>query len=311
MRLSTQDKEQKMKEFFEEHKFRSETLKIIEQANTIIEEYQEDGFDLTLRQLYYQFVSRDLIPNTQKSYSRLGDIISNARLNGNIDWETIKDRTRNVHSNIHFNNPSNAIYNVSNWYSIDTRADQENYIECWVEKEALVGVVERACEELDIPFFACRGYVSQTAMYEAYKRFHRKHNKHNRIILLHLGDHDPSGIDMTRDITERLINTFGVYIEVKRIALNMEQIEEFQPPPNPAKLTDSRVGGYIKRFGRQSWELDALDPNTITNLIRQYANLFTDQAKRNKLISLQKEQQNLIKKCSENWDNIVDYLERI
>lgn len=297
-----------MKEFFEEHRFKAETIKIIKQANSIIEEYQEDGFDLTLRQLYYQFVSRDLIPNSQKSYSRLGDIISNARLNGDIDWNAIKDRTRRVNNGLHFNDPSNAIYNIASWYAIDTRADQENYIECWVEKEALVGVVERACQNLDIPFFACRGYVSQTAMYEAYKRFRKKGCKHQRLILLHLGDHDPSGIDMTRDITERLTELFGVYVEVKRIALNMEQIEELQPPPNPAKLTDSRVGGYIKRFGRQSWELDALDPNTITNLIELYAEKYTDKSKRNNLLAIQQEQKNLIVKCSENWESVIELL---
>ena len=200
-----------MKEFFEEHRFRPETIKIIQQANRIIREYQADGFDLTLRQLYYQFVARDLIPNNQKSYNRLGDIISNARLNGDIDWDAIKDRTRRINTGLHFNNPSNAIYNVSSWYQIDTRADQDNYIECWVEKEALVGVVKHACEKLDIPFFACRGYVSQTAMYEAYKRLERKSENHERTIILHLGDHDPSGIDMTRDISERLTQTRSLY----------------------------------------------------------------------------------------------------
>lgn len=83
-----------MKEKFENIKFKSSTLDVIQKANEIIEEYQADGFDLTLRQLYYQFVSRDLISNSQKSYNRLGDIISNARLNGDIDWGAIKDRTR-------------------------------------------------------------------------------------------------------------------------------------------------------------------------------------------------------------------------
>lgn len=300
-----------MKEFFEEHRFRPETIKIIQQANRIIREYQADGFDLTLRQLYYQFVARDLIPNNQKSYNRLGDIISNARLNGDIDWDAIKDRTRRINTGLHFNSPSNAIYNVSSWYQIDTRADQDNYIECWVEKEALVGVVKHACEKLDIPFFACRGYVSQTAMYEAYKRLERKSENHERTIILHLGDHDPSGIDMTRDISERLTQTFGVYTEIKRIALNMEQIEELQPPPNPAKLTDSRVGGYIKKYGRQSWELDALDPNAITSLIELYVNKYTDSEKRNALISLENEQRNIIKKCSRNFDKIVEYLDTI
>lgn len=297
-----------MKEKFENFNFKSATLDVINQANEIIEEYQADGFDLTLRQLYYQFVSRDLIPNSQKSYSRLGDIISNARLNGDIDWRAIKDRTRQLKENLHFENPAEAIENISEWYKIDTRADQETYIECWVEKEALVGVVERACRRLDIPFFACRGYVSQTAMYEASKRFQEIQDQYKNVIILHLGDHDPSGIDMTRDIAERLNITFGIPVEIRRIALNMPQIEKYNPPPNPAKLTDSRVGGYLKKYGSQSWELDALDPKTITALIEKETNKFTDIEKRNLLIERLNEQKQLLIKCSSNWQEITEYL---
>jgi hypothetical protein len=298
-----------MKEKFENIKFKSSTLDVIQKANEIIEEYQADGFDLTLRQLYYQFVSRDLIPNSQKSYNRLGDIISNARLNGDIDWGAIKDRTRQLKENLHFDNPSDAIENIAGWYKIDTRADQDTHIECWVEKEALVGVVERACRKLDIPFFACRGYVSQTAMYEAAKRFQDISDyDYKNIVILHLGDHDPSGIDMTRDIAERLNLTFGTPVEIKRIALNMAQIDEYNPPPNPAKLTDSRVGGYLKKYGQQSWELDALDPKTITTLIEKESNKYTDIAKRNRLISKLNQQKNLLIKCSENWEDITEYL---
>lgn len=80
-----------------------------------------------------------------------------------------------------------------------------------------------------------------------------------RRVILHLGDHDPSGIDMTRDISDRL-ELFGADVEVKRIALNWDQIDEFTPPPNPAKLSDSRAGAYIAEYGDESWELDALEP---------------------------------------------------
>ena len=300
-----------MKEKFENFNFKSATLDVINQANEIIEEYQADGFDLTLRQLYYQFVSRDLIPNSQKSYSRLGDIISNARLNGDIDWKAIKDRTRQLKENLHFENPAEAIENISEWYKIDTRADQETYIECWVEKEALVGVVERACRKLDIPYFACRGYVSQTAMYEASKRFQNIQNyEYKNVIILHLGDHDPSGIDMTRDIAERLNDVFNIPVEIRRIALNMQQIEKYNPPPNPAKLTDSRVGGYLKKYGSQSWELDALDPKTITLLIEREASKYTDVEKRNLLIQKLNKQKKLLIKCSLNWEEVTDFLNK-
>lgn len=89
-------------------------------------------------------------------------------------------------------------------------------------------------------------------------------------VILHLGDHDPSGIDMTRDIVARLeVFTDYAGIEVRRVALNMDQVEQYGPPPNPAKLTDSRVGQYIAVYGLDSWELDALEPQVIVDLIEQ------------------------------------------
>lgn len=298
-----------MKEKFENFKFKGETLKVIEQANSIIEEYQEQGYELTLRQLYYQFVARGLIANSQRSYSRLGDIISNARLNGDLDWAAIKDRTRELEGVGHDQDPASAIEWVADNYHIDLRKGQPIYIETWVEKEALAGVVGKACRQFDVNYFACRGYVSQTAMYEASKRFQRRQRYGaERCLIIHLGDHDPSGIDMTRDIEERLNNTFGVPTTIKRIALNMPQVEEFNPPPNPAKLTDSRVDGYIERFGDLSWELDALEPKIITSLIHHEIIANSDMDLFKDRMKLQEEQKELLVKCSLDWDNIAERL---
>lgn len=297
-----------MKEKFDDFNFKPETKRIIDSANKIIREYQMDGYSLTLRQLYYQFVARDIIENSQKSYNRLGDIISNARLNGDLDWAAIEDRTRSLEGNVHWDNPAEIIDYYSRVYKIDTRIDQPNYIEVWVEKEALAGVVERICRKLDINFFACRGYVSQTAMYEASKRFISNENLGKNNIILHLGDHDPSGIDMTRDIRERLNDCFGAYVKVKRIALNMEQIEEFAPPPNPAKLSDSRCDGYMKKFGKMSWELDALDPNTLNELISSQVASYTDFDKKKALELKQQEGRNLLSSCSMSWDEVQKML---
>ena len=296
-----------MKQKFADFNFKKGTLKIIQQANEIIEDYQEQGYDLTLRQLYYQFVARDLIPNSQKSYSRLGDIINNARLNGDIDWSAIKDRTRRLSGNPHDESPSSAIDYAAWSYAIDKREGQPIHLEVWVEKEALAGVVGRAASDLDIDFFSCRGYVSQTAMYEASRRFYKENAE--ECVILHLGDHDPSGIDMTRDITERLNGTFGVPTTIKRIALNKDQIDLYNPPPNPAKLTDSRVGGYIQKYGSLSWELDALEPRVITELITKHAEEYTDMDLYNRRKELEQRQKNEIEKFAQNYDSLVAYLQ--
>ena len=295
-----------MKKRFKDFNFRSTTLAVIRQANQIITEYQSDGYDLTLRQLYYQFVARDIIANKQSEYNKLGTAVNNGRLAGLIDWGAIKDRTRRMQENYHEINPEKAIKYTADCYAIDTRQDQDVYLEAWVEKEALAGVVERACREIDIPWFACRGYISQSAAYEAAMRCRRR--KQGRVVILHLGDHDPSGVDMTRDNQERF-NMFGVDVSIKRIALNMDQVEQYNPPPNPAKLTDSRCGGYIAKYGDKSWELDALDPKTLNALIVDTAEQYTDKDKQDAMVARQEIEKNLIERASERWDDIVYMLE--
>lgn len=290
-----------MKRAYCDKNFQSKTQKIIETANTIIDEYKADGYDLTLRQLYYQFVARDIIPNKQAEYNRLGTAINNGRLAGLIDWNSIVDRTRRHEANAHWDSPSDIINDSADQYAVDTRADQNDYLEVWVEKDALVGVIERACEPLDIGYLSCRGYVSQSAMWRAAMRFKRQEqNGKDCTVLLHLGDHDPSGIDMTRDIQDRLY-MFGSRVAVRRIALDMEQVEEYSPPPNPAKTTDSRYATYRDEYGDESWELDALDPRIITELITNQAADYTDNDKRKALLEKQEDERQEIRELADNW----------
>lgn len=248
-------------------RFNDEHLKLIEYANTIIEEYEAQGYDLTLRQLYYQFVSRDLIPNTLQEYKRLGGIINDARLGGLVSWEAIVDRTRNLKRNSHWDGPKDAIESIASQYQIDKWENQDTRVEVWVEKDALIGVIEKVCQETDCPYFACRGYTSQSEMWGAAQRLNRYKRAGQRPVIIHLGDHDPSGIDMTRDIEDRLTMFLNAPVEVNRIALNMNQVRKYNPPPNPAKTTDARSGKYIKEHGYESWELDALEPRILNALI--------------------------------------------
>lgn len=257
--------------------FRTATQRVIQQANDIIAEYQEQGYTLTLRQLYYQFVARDLLENTQQSYDRLGSIVNDARLAGFIDWEAIEDRTRNLETNAHWENPQEILESARDSYFIDMWVGQPTRVEVWIEKQALVGVIERVCEANDVPYFACRGYVSQSEQWRAYRRFLARWNVFNQdTLILHLGDHDPSGIDMTRDNRDRqdLFLTGGLsdehqdVVTVKRIALNKDQVRKYRPPPNPAKSTDSRHKEYVRKHGTSSWELDALEPKVLTELIQ-------------------------------------------
>lgn len=260
-------------------KFTKDHLKIIEAANHIINEFEAKGFSLTLRQIYYQFVARGWLPNRQTKYDRLGDIISEGRMAGLVSWMAIEDRNRNLMGHSTWDSPREAVKERAGEYKIDMWEDQPWRPEVWVEKAALEGVVGSMCDKLRVNFFACRGYNSQSEQWRAGQRFARYIQKGQRPIVFHLGDHDPSGIDMTRDNRDRLSTFAGMPIIVQRLALNMPQIEEYGPPPNPVKMTDSRVGSYREQFGDSSWELDALDPTVIHDLIKDAVKQVRDEAK--------------------------------
>ena len=307
---------------FKSKEFTGAAKEIVDLAIDIMDDYEAQGYKLSLRQLYYQLVARNAIVNDEKNYKRIGDIIGDARMAGLIDWDMIEDRGRECVVPPHWESPGQIVEACASAYAIDKWADQPVYCEVMVEKQALEGVLEPVCRRLDIPFTANKGYSSLTMLYHAGQKIRReflkrceaiavregsdcpfpvkflgdkrghqfggwmaKHGyleeympirlsqKANdagfpRIVVVYLGEHDPSGIDMARDIHDRL-NTFSdlTPIEVNRLALNMDQIEELQPPENPAKMTDSRAAKYVARFGDSSWELDAVSPEQLASIV--------------------------------------------
>lgn len=277
---------------------------LIQSANQIVEEYAEQGYSLTLRQLYYQFVARDLLPNKQKEYKRLGSVISDARLAGRLDWLSIEDRTRGVAALEHWDAPEEIIKDAVGWFQLDRWENQSWRVEVWVEKEALAGVFARVCNELDVPYLSCRGYTSQSEMWRASMRLSQYASQGQDTLILHFGDHDPSGIDMSRDIRDRL-KVFGCPTIVKRIALNMDQVEKYTPPPNPAKLSDTRSLKYIREYGKESWELDALEPSTLTQLVRDEIFLVLDEEQWVNDSKRQERARKELKIVAANWSGAV------
>jgi len=317
----------------------------IRRAEAVCQQYATDGYDLTLRQLYYQFVARAWIENSQKSYKRLGEIINRARLAGLLDWDYIVDRTRNLRGTSHWEAPGSGIDSAAYSYRLDKWADQPRRVEVWVEKEALAGVVQRVAAEHDVNWFSCRGYVSQSEQWAAARRMLGYLRGGQAVTVLHLGDHDPSGIDMTRDIRDRL-QTFitqdwltehsrwfddgtsegtikvseilehiryqtdgaGEPIEVRRIALNFDQVQQYTPPPNPAKLTDSRANGYIAQYGYESWELDALPPEVLAQLVRDHIATIRDNDAYELIEAQERRERELLQQAAGRWDDLVDFL---
>lgn len=295
------------KEKFRSVKFRPESLERIVRLRDIVEEYQQQGLRLTARQLYYQCVSRDIVPNTPAEYKKLTALLTDARYAGMIDWSAIEDRGREPSTPSEWDTPAELVESALRAYRLPRWKGQDTYVELWVEKQALAGVLAPIAREFHATLMVNKGYSSASAMKESADRIkaattidqellddilarmngthgldeddeerreakeYLHENIHDAIrtaVVLYLGDHDPSGEDMVRDIQARL-EEFGVFdLRVEKIGLTMTQVKQYNPPPNPAKITDPRAKDYIAKFGNSSWEVDALPPQVLTRLIR-------------------------------------------
>lgn len=313
----------------------ADKYKLCQNIISIIQDYLSKGYRLTLRQLYYQLVSKDLIPNHDKLYKKMSALLDDLRYSGLVDWNAIEDRGRIPYLPYSVNGVKDAIEDAALTYRIDRQQGQSQVVEVWTEKDAISGILKRITQKYHVRLVVNKGYSSSTAMHRAYLRFAEQINEGNKVTVLYFGDHDPSGLDMIRDIRER-INFFlskgdmlnsdlvdqhieeeyedhdkvdlmylnddsegeklqdlfngesqpafwkafdshkqSIYVkdtvpfEVIPIGLTMEQINEFNPPPNPAKISDPRAKWYIKQYGNTSWEVDAIEPEDMEEIVEQ------------------------------------------
>lgn len=271
---------------------------VVARIAQIVDYYQKLGYTLTLRQLHYQFVSRNWIVNHISAYKKLGKILDDCRYSGCIDWDAIEDRGRVPYLPYHANTVEKAMNDLIGQYRMDRQLNQFNHVELWTEKDALSEILSRSTTKYHVRLCVNKGYTSSSAIYDAYRRFVPVLANGKSVTVLYFGDHDPSGLDMVRDISERLnfMLSNGTYknecqgydFRILPIGLTMQQIKRYKLPPNPAKLTDKRSDKYIKKFGRECWEVDALNPEVLTEIVEHNIKDQIDAATFNAVMKVEK-----------------------
>jgi hypothetical protein len=265
---------------------RGNTQLLLEEILKVVTSYQSQGYTLTLRQLYYQLVVQNIFANLQKNYAKLSDLLGEARMTGLCDWDVIEDRIRVPRFPNEWADIEAAMETLIAVYRRQRWIDQDRYVEVWVEKDALSGVLEPITRDFHVHLLVNLGYSSISAMHDSALRFRDQERHDKECHLLYFGDHDPSGEDMVRDIIHRL-EEFRTNVDVQKIALTIDQVEEYKLPPNPAKTTDPRSRGYIETHGDQSWELDALPPATLNELLTNALEELLDRDKYDAQIELE------------------------
>lgn len=246
--------------------FRPEKLAMVRVIAQICDEYRTKGHVLTVRQIYYQLVAHHGLENRGRAYDQVQGAVNDGRLAGLIPWDAVEDRGRDLRGVRTYDDPADAVAQLRRQYKADLWANQPMRPEVWIEKQALEGVLQRICARLRVDFYATKGYDSQSQSWRAGRRFADRVRRGQRPVIIYLGDHDPSGLDMTRDVHERVSEFAGFRVPVERVALNRDQIEEYALPENPdnrPKPGDSRTAAYVAEHGDMGWELDALDPDVI------------------------------------------------
>lgn len=273
---------------------------IIRLAKDIAMEYMNQGLNLTLRQMYYQFVSRGHTGSGQDVYRKIGNTLTEARFDGRFPIKWLEDRGRNVEKgafspgNIDVSRADRACQQAvrefpeqyiwrGRWY------EQPNHVTVLFEKEALAGVFGPTCDELGVGYFACKGYPSVSSIHEwmLHASEALRHGGARRCTILYLGDHDPDGFGITESLRDGIgkLQALGGYgpanycdITVDRIALSMEQIQSFDPPPFDAKETSPRFNRYVEEQNTyDAWELDALEPTALRDLVREQVEALFDE----------------------------------
>ena len=251
---------------------------LLDKIINIVKEYKEQNITLTARQLYYQLVSKDIIPNAIEIYKRITKFLTDARYGGYLDWQMIEDRGRVPEKHAEWDDVASLIESAVQSYRLSRWGDQDEYIELYCEKQSLDSVFKPTADYWHIYYGCDKGYSSASTVYDLAKRIKDQIESGRICTVLYFGDHDSSGLDMIRDIRDRVtefltkgddalnpIDTDELF-SVQQVALNLEQVRQYHPPPNPTKITDPRAKGYIEKWGQNQWEVDALNPTILRDL---------------------------------------------
>lgn len=230
---------------------------ILEVAN----DYQR----MSVRQLFYQMVSRGYVEKTERAYNRVQEASVQMRLNGVLPYRKIVDGNRERRQYPTYDGMEEALANTAHAYRRNHWINQPYHVEVWCEKDALSGIIAPICNYYGVTYVACRGFPSLTIRYESAQEFIRQGKP---AIVFYFGDHDASGRAISSNLEEEL-RQHGANVRVVRMALEPDQIAAYRLPTRPNKKTDSRRRKFAEEFGDASVELDALPPDVLADMVQE------------------------------------------
>ncbi|MBA7500252.1 hypothetical protein ES704_03007 [subsurface metagenome] len=294
--------------------------RLVYEVQQYLKECTQEGIIPTFRNVWYKLVAKQILPNLKTQYKYLSRIITDARIENIIPFEAFSDPER-LHSVDYYLQHSfeshieyffESLLDNLELFSFHTWENQPNYVEVWIEKNALFEQFKQVTRKRKVTLVSCKGYPSITILSKASRRIKEELEKRNieKVVILYFGDYDPSGKDIPRHVCERLREVFELDFEMNLVALTSEQIEKYNLPSVPAKTSDTRTKNFLENYGDKSVELDALDFRVLRDIIDNTISKYYDESIYEET---QKEAQEIIKKIQEKKEetNLTEELQRI
>lgn len=239
------------------------TNKEIKAIKTAVYEKLSVENPMTLRQLFYRLVSDGTIGKKETEYKSLAHLTRNMRMSGELPFDWFADNTRWQRKPDSYSSLERGVEIFAQAYRRDIWINQENYVEIWLEKDALAGVVYEVTAEFDVPLMVSRGYSSLSYLHGAAMQIDFIDKP---TFIYYFGDYDPSGRDIPRDIETKL-RTFAPDAEIhfEIVGVTPEQIKTLNLQTRPTKTTDTRC----KNFAGESVEVDAIPPQILRSMVRE------------------------------------------
>lgn len=284
-----------------DHNFQPSSQRKLDLVKDIIEDYRTQNLTLTLRQLFYQLVSKNEIPNKDNEYKNLSNLLSDARMAGIIPWGAIVDRTREPHKPYCENDISDSLWRTYRQYKLNRMRNQDVHLEVMIEKMALYEIVTDVTDVYSIIVSGNKGNTSDTMLHDCSKRLIAAYKEGKPTVILYIGDHDPSGKMMVDNIRERLSILQVPEFEFRLIALSQQQALENDLPPNPIKKTDTNAREYARKYGNDGWECDALPTKKLQEILRREICSCIDFKKLDEIQDQEKSEKEQLKQILDSW----------
>lgn len=257
---------------------------LLNEVHRILKEQDEP---ITIRHLFYRLVGCDCIKKTEKEYHNLCNQLTKWRRDLLIPYSAFVDTSRTTLGTTGFDDIRDLLNVAKQSFTLNKWNNQDCYIENWVEKDAISAIINDVASDYGVKTLVCRGFTSISSLYQSSLNFNDKIQQGKKVIIQYYGDYDASGLLMDKSYGTSLLNDFNVNVDIQRVAVREEHIQQYNLPTRPGKESN-----HSKKFTGDSVEIDALENSVLKGMVKDNIEKHINFDEWNKMCEIENEEKN-------------------